>query len=80
MDQHHDSQYCHEKAEDLQSERVTPHCPFTSFPPILDAAMTSIHHKHECHFVSVVHKRIHLTSTSFLQYIYKNYTKSPKYY
>lgn len=67
MDQHHNSQHCHKQAEELQSERVTPHGPLESLPPMLDVAMTSIHRKHECHFVSAEHKRIQLTSTSFLQ-------------
>lgn len=67
MDQHHKGQHCHEQAEELQSEGVTPHGPFVSFPPMLGTALTSIGHKQECHFVSAEHQRIHLTSTSFLQ-------------
>lgn len=67
MDQHHNSQHCHKQAEELQSEGVTPHGPFVSFPPMLDTAVTSIRHKHKCHCVSAEHRRIQLTPISFLQ-------------
>lgn len=79
MDQHHDSQYCHKQAEDLQSERVTPHCPFVYFPPMLGAAMTSIRREHEHCLVSVGHKKIQLISTSFLQKHLQKCTKAQKF-
>lgn len=63
MDQHHKSQHCHEQAEELQPEGVTPHGPSVPFPPMLHTAMASIHCKQEWHFVPAEHQRIHLTST-----------------
>lgn len=67
MDQHHNSQHCHEQAEKLQSERVRPHGPSVPFPPMLGIATAAIRRKHECHFVSAGHEGIQLASTSFLQ-------------
>lgn len=49
-----------------------------SFPPMLDAAMISIHHKHECHFVSVARTLVQLTSTSFLQIHLQELYKAPQ--
>lgn len=78
MDQHYNSQHCHEQAEELQSERVTPHGPCVPLPPMLHIAMASIRRTRECHFVSAGHDRIQLASTSFLQVHLQNCTKSQK--
>lgn len=45
---------------------------------MLDAAMISIHHKHECHFVSVARTLVQLTSTSFLQIHLQELYKAPQ--